>query len=131
MSRGNSSSYTTYRNGNVEYKVYSSFPGSRSQSTTYSFQNNNSDDSDSDEENEDIFSQLFNHHHRQSGNINNNNQNQHRSHSSGSTHNNTNQRPNVTLIRNNAGGYIQQLVQMIPLLFILFFVISPYLLSRY
>ena len=143
--RAAGSTQYVFRNGNVEYKVFSSgFSGSRS--NVYSFDD---DTEDSEDDDMDVLRQIlgnrnFKPKYRQQMNGQNNRntgQNNTRGNSTSTFNNNTfnssgqykpgqNQRytQGVRRINNNI---CYKLIEAIPILFLAFFVFSPYIISRF
>jgi hypothetical protein len=120
---GNNTQYV-FRNGNVQYKVYSSGPGN-SRSTFYSYGGESDDSEENNSDNGhspfDMFEELFSM---------NNRRNKH-SHTRQPQNNRKNHHhQNHTPQRNNNYSIlsqIQSIFNMLPLIFLLFLIIAPYI----
>jgi hypothetical protein len=124
-SQGSSTSYV-FSNGNVEYKVFSSFPGNFGGMNGFNQQNSDPDDED------DIFSQiLFNS--RSSGRrVNENN----RKNSNRNQHTQAEREELIKKEKERRQKLINQQIwsqicQSLPLIFFILFVIVPYFLNRF
>ena len=158
MNRANSAQYV-FRNGNVEYKVFNSFPGGRSQSTTYRFSNSNAneehEDEDEEEEEEDDEEDLISQILRRQLNQQRRQQSQGKTHRHSHTCNHgdsghpqqgraKSSQPNHTqgqakssqsfrranLEPNNDSSVCVQILQFIPVLFLIFLVLYPHFQTK-
>jgi curved DNA-binding protein CbpA len=123
---------TSYRNGNVSYTVFSSFP-SNGRQTTYTYSNGGDDSEDSEGDEEDMFFKAFSNFSRSSsaGNINNINNRKppNNNNSNSNIHGNGNRPSN-----HNRNAFklqaerVAKCIQLIPWICLFVIVVVPYLL---
>jgi hypothetical protein len=155
MNRANSAQYV-FRNGNVEYKVFNSFPGGRSQSTTYRFSNSNAneeheeeEDEEEEDDEEDLITQILRrqlNQQRQQQSQGNTHRHSHTCNHSGhpqqgraktsQPNNNQGQAKSsqsfrrINLEPKHDSSVCIQILQFIPILFLIFLVLYPHFQTR-
>jgi hypothetical protein len=139
---GGTTTQYVFKNGNVEYKVFSSFPGGSFGNMSSFFDNDevngddhDHEDNDGDDDHDDIFSQLFSHpgRHRRKNNRDNRRHNHHsNTNRSNSFYSNLNKQANINkenvrrlqLINHQLWA---QVFHAIPLILLAILVCLPYL----